>query len=382
MPVKTDDSGPDGGYHYVLINAFAKENTIPKMTFEPFQCIIFGKYQQDSIRLRQLWQNVNSQQQRSCVVKQVDSLWGSCILYLLYQSHLFQKIWRDKTRLIERTKRPRLLYQPTLRLFSMEKTFAPQLNPLFTEFSQTVNECKQNDGTHVDFDLYLQGEPFTPLDLLAAWNWPHTFVESTPLQYCTDNENAFYKSAHIDFPKEMARQLDRKNTWHAYKPSFWLTHGPFRASQWLQAWISQCYQSCLVGKGIIIVPMGFQQEGFQSIQIQHHPSHWACRYRNIHNTPRANCHHSQRHLSSYHLTRPRQNTDIKGHRSGFRRCCHVEFRHSKRIEKSLYEGRWWTFIRVASCMGRKHTQRWKPDLSYDEPNTALFDHVLQISTCG
>ncbi|KAL0136245.1 hypothetical protein V8B55DRAFT_1537705 [Mucor lusitanicus] len=92
----------------------------------------------------------------------------------------------------------------------MEKTFAPQLNPLFTEFSQTVNECKQNDGTHVDFDLYLQ--------------------ESTPLQYCTDNENAFYKSAHIDFPKEMARQLDQPRS--DYKLGFlnainhvWLARG-------------------------------------------------------------------------------------------------------------------------------------------------------------
>lgn len=40
----------------------------------------------------------------------------------------------------------------------MEKTFAPQLNPLFAEFSQTVDDCKLNDGQHVDFDLYLQGK--------------------------------------------------------------------------------------------------------------------------------------------------------------------------------------------------------------------------------
>ncbi|KAK4510896.1 uncharacterized protein ATC70_000005 [Mucor velutinosus] len=71
----------------------------------------------------------------------------------------------------------------------MEKTFASQLNPLLTEFSQKVDDCKQNDGTHVDFDLYLQ--------------------ESTPLQYCTDNENAFYKSAHVDFPEEIARQIEQ-----------------------------------------------------------------------------------------------------------------------------------------------------------------------------
>lgn len=40
----------------------------------------------------------------------------------------------------------------------MEKTFAPQINPIFTEFNQTVEDYKKSDGTHVDFDLYLQGK--------------------------------------------------------------------------------------------------------------------------------------------------------------------------------------------------------------------------------
>ncbi|KAL9555419.1 hypothetical protein MBANPS3_002359 [Mucor bainieri] len=92
----------------------------------------------------------------------------------------------------------------------MEKTFAPQLNPRFAEFSRTVDECKQDDGAHVDFDLYLQ--------------------ESTPLQYCTDNENAFYKSAHVKFPEEMASQIEQPRS--DYKLGFlkainhaWLTRG-------------------------------------------------------------------------------------------------------------------------------------------------------------
>ncbi|GAN06654.1 hypothetical protein MAM1_0131c06141 [Mucor ambiguus] len=92
----------------------------------------------------------------------------------------------------------------------MEKTFTPQLNPLFTEFSQAIDDFKQNEGAHVDFDLYLQ--------------------ESTPLQYCTDNENAFYKSAHVSFPEEMARQIEQPHS--DYKLGFlkainhvWLARG-------------------------------------------------------------------------------------------------------------------------------------------------------------
>lgn len=51
----------------------------------------------------------------------------------------------------------------------------------------------------------------------------HTSAESTPLQYGTDNESAFYKSAHVDFPEEIARQIERKET--CCMPTEWLlTH--------------------------------------------------------------------------------------------------------------------------------------------------------------
>jgi len=51
-------------------------------------------------------------------------------------------------------------------------------------------------------------------------------IESTPLQYSTDNEIAFYKSSHVDFPEEIARQIERKSTEQTIYQLILLTHGP------------------------------------------------------------------------------------------------------------------------------------------------------------
>lgn len=73
----------------------------------------------------------------------------------------------------------------------MNNALEHPINPIFSNFDKQIKDLNEKDKNYVDFDLYMQ--------------------ESTLLQYCTDNEHAFYKNTNVAFPEEIARQIERKN---------------------------------------------------------------------------------------------------------------------------------------------------------------------------